>query len=65
MDDYGSIKFFRAVIAADAGQVIDPDGLRSQLEGGLLQSASWTLKEQVKFDEKGIKPVKIGKVIQS
>ena len=54
VDDYGSIKLIRAVIAADAGQVIDPDGLRSQLEGGLLQSASWTLKEQVKFDEKGI-----------
>ena len=54
VDDYGSIKLLRAVIAADAGQVIDPDGLRSQLEGGLLQSASWTLKEQVKFDEKGI-----------
>ena len=54
VDDYGSIKLLWAVIAADAGQVIDPDGLRSQLEGGLLQSASWTLKEQVKFDEKGI-----------
>ena len=54
MDDYGSIKLLRSVIAADAGQVIDPDGLRSQLEGGLIQSASWTLKEQVKFDEKGI-----------
>ncbi|GIT09174.1 MAG: hypothetical protein CM1200mP30_28040 [Pseudomonadota bacterium] len=52
--DYGSIKLLRSVIAADAGQVIDPDGLRSQLEGGFLQSASWTLKEQVKFDEKGI-----------
>ena len=54
VDDYGSIKLLRAVIAADAGQVIDPDGFRSQLEGGLIQSASWTLKEQVKFDEKGI-----------
>ena len=54
MDDHGSIKLLRAVIAADAGQVIDPDGFRSQLEGGLIQSASWTLKEQVKFDEKGI-----------
>jgi len=54
LDDYGSIKLLRAVIAADAGQIIDPDGLRSQLEGGLLQSASWTLKEQVKFNERGI-----------
>ncbi|MDE0991240.1 MAG: molybdopterin-dependent oxidoreductase, partial [Pseudomonadales bacterium] len=54
VDDYGAIQLLRAVIAADAGQIVDPDGLRNQLEGGLIQSASWTLKEQVKFDEKGI-----------
>ena len=35
---------------ADSGQVIDKEGLKSQLEGGLIQSASWTLKEEVKFD---------------
>ncbi len=40
----------RAVIAADAGQIVDPSGLANQLEGGLIQSASWTLKEQVRFD---------------
>jgi nicotinate dehydrogenase subunit B len=40
----------RAVIAADAGQIIDPSGLANQLEGGVIQSASWTLKEQVVFD---------------
>jgi len=40
----------RAVIAADAGQIVDPSGLANQLEGGFLQSASWTLKEQVTFD---------------
>lgn len=40
-----------AVIAADAGQIIDRDGLANQLEGGLIQSASWTLKEAVKFDD--------------
>lgn len=48
------IKLIHAVIAADAGQVIDPDGLSNQLEGGFIQSASWTLKEQVNFDENGI-----------
>ena len=40
----------RAVIAADAGEVVDPDGLANQLEGGVVQSASWTLKEAVRFD---------------
>jgi CO/xanthine dehydrogenase Mo-binding subunit len=41
----------RVVIAADAGEVIDPSGLANQLEGGVVQSASWTLKEKVAFDE--------------
>ncbi|KEO74839.1 xanthine dehydrogenase family protein molybdopterin-binding subunit [Anditalea andensis] len=38
----------------DAGQVINPDGLRNQTEGGMLQAASWTLFEEVKYDESGI-----------
>ena len=40
-------------IAADAGRVIDPDGLRNQLEGGAVQAISWCLKEAVEFDETG------------
>lgn len=48
------IILLHTVITADAGQVIDPDGLSNQLEGGFVQSASWTLKEQVTFDENGI-----------
>lgn len=54
VDDDGGIKLERAVIAADAGQIVDPEGLRGQLEGGLIQSASWTLKEQVNYDGGGI-----------
>ncbi|MFC1996030.1 molybdopterin cofactor-binding domain-containing protein, partial [Chloroflexota bacterium] len=50
----GILQLERAVIAADAGQVVNPDGLSNQLEGGFVQSASWTLKEQVDFDESGI-----------
>jgi CO/xanthine dehydrogenase Mo-binding subunit len=49
-----AIRLLRAAIAADAGQVIDLDGLENQLEGGFVQAASWTLKEQVTFDERGI-----------
>ena len=41
--------------AADSGLVINPDGLRNQIEGGIIQSASWTLYEQVRFDKGGIK----------
>jgi len=39
---------------ADAGLVVNPDGARNQLEGGVVQALSWTLKEQVRFDESGI-----------
>jgi len=42
------------VIAADAGLVIDPDGLINQLEGGFIQAASWTLKEEVRWNEEGV-----------
>jgi nicotinate dehydrogenase subunit B len=44
-------------IAADAGRVIDPDGLVNQLEGGAVQSLSWTLKEAVQFDAAGVTSV--------
>lgn len=50
----GEIRFARVVIAADAGQVVNPDGLSNQLEGGFAQAASWTLYEAVKFDARGI-----------
>jgi nicotinate dehydrogenase subunit B len=46
----GAIRLVRAVIAADAGEIVDPDGLVNQLEGGLIQAASWTLLERVRFD---------------
>lgn len=52
--DAAEVRLLRAVIAADAGQVVDPDGLTAQLEGGLIQAASWTLHEEVGFDRGGI-----------
>jgi len=50
----GQIHLERAVIAADAGQIINPDGLSNQLEGGFVQAASWTLLEEVGFNITGI-----------
>ena len=44
------IRLRRAWCATDAGLVINPDGAINQLEGGIIQSASWVLKEQVRFD---------------
>jgi len=52
--DSGHIRLERAVVAADAGQIVNPDGLSNQLEGAFVQSASWTLKERVAFDPQGV-----------
>jgi nicotinate dehydrogenase subunit B len=46
----GQVRVQRVTAAVDAGQIINPDGLKNQIEGGIIQGASWTLKEQVKFD---------------
>ena len=46
----GDVRVLRAFAAADAGLIINPDGFRNQIEGGIIQSASWTLREAVKFD---------------
>lgn len=37
----------RVWVAVDAGEVIHPDGVVNQIEGGVIQAASWTLKEAV------------------
>ena len=42
------------VAAVDSGQVVNPDGLINQIEGAIVQSASWTLYESVNFDDKRI-----------
>lgn len=39
----------RVWAAVDAGLAINPDGLANQVEGGIAQAASWTLKEEVIF----------------
>jgi nicotinate dehydrogenase subunit B len=54
IDRHGAVKVTRAVAAVDAGLIINPDGVINQIEGGIIQSASWTLKEQVKFDRQRI-----------
>jgi len=50
----GRVRVPRAFAAADAGQVINLDGLANQIEGGMIQSTSWTLHEAVRFDRNGI-----------
>jgi CO/xanthine dehydrogenase Mo-binding subunit len=44
------IRVRRLVVAVDVGEVINPDGVANQMEGGAIQATSWTLKEAVRFD---------------
>src|SRR6266498_1717509 len=46
----GKVRVARAVAAVDAGQIVNPDGVVNQIEGGIIQSASWTLMESVRYD---------------
>src|SRR5207253_9117945 len=48
------VRLLRVWCAADAGLVINPDGVINQLEGGIIQAASWALKEGVRLDTAGI-----------
>jgi CO/xanthine dehydrogenase Mo-binding subunit len=43
------VRVTRAFAAVDAGLAINPDGVINQIEGGIIQAISWTLKEQVTF----------------
>jgi CO/xanthine dehydrogenase Mo-binding subunit len=44
------IRVKRLTIAVDVGEVINPDGVINQIEGGAIQATSWVLKERVRFD---------------
>jgi nicotinate dehydrogenase subunit B len=50
----GKVRVAHVWSAVDSGLIINPDGLKNQIEGGIIQSASWTLYEQVRFDKNGI-----------
>jgi nicotinate dehydrogenase subunit B len=50
----GRTRIIRATAAIDSGEVVNPDGIRNQTEGGIIQAASWTLYEAVTFEETGI-----------
>jgi CO/xanthine dehydrogenase Mo-binding subunit len=51
----GRVRLVRAVAAVDSGEVVNSDGIKNQIEGGILQSASWTLHESVAFDRTRIR----------
>ena len=54
VDDAARVHLRRVAIAADSGEIVDRQGIVSQLEGGMLQAASLTLYEKVGYDAFGI-----------
>jgi CO/xanthine dehydrogenase Mo-binding subunit len=41
-------------VAHDCGQIINPDGLRNQIEGNVVQTVSRVLKEELRFSRSGV-----------
>nr|WP_274705181.1 molybdopterin cofactor-binding domain-containing protein [Sphingomonas sp. H160509] len=48
--DEGRLIVHRAVAAVDSGEAVNPDGIRNQVEGGIVQSLSWTAFEAAGHD---------------
>jgi CO/xanthine dehydrogenase Mo-binding subunit len=48
------IRVRRLTVAVDVGRVVNPDGVRNQIEGGAVQAASWTLTERVRFNRRRV-----------
>ncbi|HEX5019553.1 MAG TPA: molybdopterin cofactor-binding domain-containing protein [Candidatus Binatia bacterium] len=51
----GKVTVKRFLLSHDCGLIINPDGLKNQIEGNIIQGVSRTLLEEVKFDSTGIK----------
>ena len=43
----GAVRLLTVWCVVDPGQTVNPEGVRNQIEGGIQQSASWTLKEEL------------------
>ena len=48
----GGLRVRRCFVVQDCGQIINPDGVRNQIEGNVIQTVSRVLMEQVTFDRK-------------
>jgi CO/xanthine dehydrogenase Mo-binding subunit len=55
--DTGKVRVTRAVCVYEAGLMINPDAVRAQVEGNMLQAISRTLNEEVLFDSEGVTSV--------
>jgi len=51
----GKVRVTKVTMAYDCGLIINPDGVRNQIEGNIMQGVSRTLLEEFKFDANGAK----------
>jgi nicotinate dehydrogenase subunit B len=51
----GNVTVKRFTLSHDCGLIINPDGLKNQIEGNIIQGVSRALMEEVQFDSSGIK----------
>ena len=51
----GTVKVDRIVAAVDCGPVVNPDTVKAQIEGAVIEALSATLKEEIKFSNGGVK----------
>ena len=56
----GEVAVTRVVCGQDTGQVVNPDGVRHQIHGNVIQSTSRVLKEEVRFSEAGVASLEWG-----
>ena len=56
----GTVLVSRVTAGQDTGQVVNPDGVRHQLQGNVIQSISRAVKEEVRFDATGVTSLEWG-----
>jgi CO/xanthine dehydrogenase Mo-binding subunit len=56
----GRIVVDRLVVGQDTGMMVNPEGVRHQIHGNVIQSLSRALKESVRFDDKGVASLEWG-----
>ena len=57
VDESGKTRVERVAVAHDCGLVVNPDGVRNQIEGNVVQTLSRALLEDIRYDPRGLRSV--------
>ncbi|WP_244787925.1 xanthine dehydrogenase family protein molybdopterin-binding subunit [Cupriavidus pauculus] len=50
----GNVRVTRLCVGQDTGMMVNPDGVRHQIHGNVVQTLGRVLREQVRFDDQGV-----------